>query len=431
MGKTVSSPFELRVVARSPLPPWVPPPGTFAEFTLNTPGHVGVVKGTFANWCGGAFISDYGTMGGVAYHGGGEHNPWNDNQQGGVCVLNCGAQVYERRCVPSAPHVGALVSANGFLGSNTDEWGAYVDDGSPQSKHTYNCLAEMPTAWGGGPGGSLVRVAHTGGISKVLWAASGNPGSGGYAATWQFDLSKHAHSAGNPSISKLTGSHYYYYNTNKPTKIATTNDASTACNDYVRRGWWSAARTGAVGDSISFTSKTGQITNFAGPDLSIGWSAMHHFADDDILVRIGDHGSNRWLVYFWGISTGRNAKWVQIFPITPQDAKGFLAGYAHPRWSSILGAFVALNIRMPVGSPLTTVDVWKLTPPPAGQRVTGQWAWTKETLTSNDGSQINTRQDAGSVNGSFGKFVECPSLRSFVWTRNTNQKGQLMRLRGM
>jgi len=53
-----------------------------------------------------------------------------------------------------------------------------------------------------------------------------------------------------------------------------------------------------------------------------------------------------------------------------------------------------------------------------------------ETLTSADGSQINLRTDAGSVNGAFGRLVECPALRAFVWTRGVQNKGQLLRPAG-
>jgi hypothetical protein len=59
------------------------------------------------------------------------------------------------------------------------------------------------------------------------------------------------------------------------------------------------------------------------------------------------------------------------------------------------------------------------------------WRVQSETLTSADGSQINLRTDAGSVNGAFGRLVECASLRAFVWTRGMANKGQLLRAAGM
>ena len=64
------------------VPSWVPPPKTFAEFTLNSPASVGANVAFLANWCGGTFIRDYGPYGGAAYHGGGEHYSWPD--AGGV-----------------------------------------------------------------------------------------------------------------------------------------------------------------------------------------------------------------------------------------------------------------------------------------------------------------------------------------------------------
>ena len=62
------------------------------------------------------------------------------------------------------------------------------------------------------------------------------------------------------------------------------------------------------------------------------------------------------------------------------------------------------------------------------------WAWTTETVTSHDGSALvpnNRVTDYGSSNGIWGKLIECPSLRSLVWTRSAAAKGQLIRPRGM
>jgi hypothetical protein len=35
------------------------------------------------------------------------------------------------------------------------------------------------------------------------------------------------------------------------------------------------------------------------------------------------------------------------------------------------------------------------------------------------------------VNDTYGRFIECPSLRAFVWTRDVDKPGQLVRLQGM
>src|SRR5262245_19389554 len=109
MPSAVSKPFTIQVVTRSSLPSWVPRPGTFAEFTLNTMNDARPATFTeaiLANWCGAAYIRDYSANGGIAYQGGGEHSPWPD--RGGVVVLNLSTRRYEWLCVPViSSHVGA------------------------------------------------------------------------------------------------------------------------------------------------------------------------------------------------------------------------------------------------------------------------------------------------------------------------------------
>ena len=93
----------------------------------------------------------------------------------------------------------------------------------------------------------------------------------------------------------------------------------------------------------------------------------------------------------------------------------------------MLGCFVMLDTNFDGG---VQCRVWKLTPPPSGQRLTGEWAWSYEIVTSADGSTI-AKTDHASVNGAWGRLVECPALRAFVWTRSIDRKGQLIRLAGM
>lgn len=456
------------------LPSWADytalPAGNFIEFTLNTPNDVLMQRATLANWCGGVFVPDYGARGGVCYHGGGEHSVWTDSLasggagQNGVYVLDCDSRLYYRRAYPLMNHQGQI---GGDLSNPTDDWGAYTDDPNvPQAKHTYASTSYMPAAWGGGSMGSYMRVSHAGGISL---SRGPNPNAGGayepgLSATWKFDLSKASHTLADPSITKLTGSSVYDYgkvpNTDYAGRAgATINNSPFACIDLVRQGWWSTHTAGSGwGGKMAFTSKTGVIT---GPFGQAGFSneaAIHHFADDDIIVGLVDGQlandiETEWQVWIW--QAGTSNAWVRNTNFTRQNisetradlgypgVKAYAAyGPEQPRWSSILGAFVWLDTQYPRGSASTTsIRVWKLTPPAAGQRFTGQWSATYEIVTAKAGTEATnymkmpfppgTNDDAAILNNSYGRFVECPSLRAFVWTRDINKPGQLIRLQGM
>jgi hypothetical protein len=434
------NPFSVQIVAA--LPEWADhtalPPGTFREFTLNVPGDVGMPSAVISNWCGGVFIPELGVRGAAAYHGGGEHSVWTDSSrtgpgEQGVYLLDCDARVYVRRCYPVAEHRGVVLTGDG---SPTDEWGAYLDDGSPQSKHTYNGIERMPSAWGGGAQGSLVRVGHTGGL------VAGTTDVMGLSATWRFDVSKESHDPGDPSIFKLTGSNTYDFGVGRP---ATINDAPIACIDHVREGWWSTHRTGSGwGDRMCFTAKDGTIRGPLGRPFGTGWAALHHFAADDVVVRLSDDGADgSWRADVWRADSDEG--WMRA-PLERQDIedtrpetgrKNYCEiGYMHPRWSTILGCFVGLDHQYPAhgSGPSSTLRVWKITPPPPGERATGTWTATWELCTAIGDSPTNVLDvwnDAGSVNGVFGRFVECPALRAFVWTRRADRPGQMVRLLGM
>ena len=394
------------------VPSWVPPPKTFAEFTLNTPASVGANVSFLVNWCGGTFIRDYGPYGGAAYHGGGEHYSWPD--AGGVLMLNCATRRYEIRCLPAIrTHMGVA----GGKGSATNEWGAYADDDYPQMKHTYNCLSEMPAAWGGGERGSLVRVAHTGGL---LLVADGKR-THGYSSTYRFDLSQ-----ATDGHSRLTGERRYDFGSGKP---ATVNDAIGCGMDSLREGWWAFARTGSGhGDRMCFTHRTGRVDNAATPPIQLLWGTVHHFADDDTLVAIAGGAPGQIVISHPGAAWSRVS--VEGDAADLDSFHKTYLGYVGFKWSTLLQCFVGLDLHSQPGGP-ASVRLWKIVPPEiASQRLMTPWRVRSETLTSADGSQMNLRTDAGSVNGAFGRLVECPALRSFVWTRGVQNKGQLLRPAG-
>jgi hypothetical protein len=469
--------FGVGIVSAS-LPAWADytalPAGNFIEFTTNTPESAGVLMkaSVLANWCGGAFVPDYGVRGAVVYWGGGEHNATvdsrTDGSQGasGAYVLDCDTRTYSRKCYQldnNTSNRGDPATGT-WGGSWTDDYGAYAD-GSPQARHTYGCLSYMPAAWGGGPSGSLMRVGQSGGESATRFDAAGGVASAhGYSATWRFDLSKGRHSIADPSIYKITGSQTYDLGNGTPAGV---NESAYTCIDHTREGWWWTSRAGNGGGKMAFTSKTGVISAPQGPAFSTDYMSLHHFADDDIIVRIVDTNYDQgnvvteWAVYVW--QAGTSNAWVSapisrqtitdVFPVGGQRA-GLLkypyVGENIPKWCSILGCFVMLDTFYPynVGTPnaatqkSTTIRVWKITPPPAGQRFTGTWQFTYEYVTAKPGTEATNfmhfyngdtsfTADSATINQAYGRLLEVPSLRALVWTRDESKPGQLIRLQGM
>lgn len=427
VGAVLESPPD-PVPVPPPEPSGIPAPGTFAEFTLNKPQDVGMEGGTLGDWCGGTPIPDYGTAGAVAYHGGREHAAQTLCQkQQAVYLIDLATRLYVRKCSPTQVNQQSLLTGTPltYVGTPNDEWGAFTD-GSPGPMHTYVGLCPVPAAWNNGKPG-MARVGQSAGASQPLMGES-------YAATWLFDLTKDTHTLADPAITRLTGNQNYRFDADQTIK-SVVSDAPTACIDMARQGWWSFSRT-ASGSSrpwLSFTAKDGTITNQAAPKLTLArWSAMHKFEDDDILCVLCDEptfGTMRFgTVKLLALNALPGGTWVTIQPTLPASPTPMNeCGYMGPRWSTILQAFVALDTNFNGGA---TCRVWKLTPPPPGQRLTGAWAWTCETITSADGSTINT-SDRGSVNGAWGRLVESVALRSLVWTRDVDKKGVLIRLPGM
>lgn len=413
------------------LPSFVPAPGTFAEFTLNKPSDVGGYVAMLANWTGGAFVDDYGAMGAAVYHGGGEHFSYPD--KGGVLALDCAERKYAMRCVPTiTTHMGVAIGPTGPAGSLTNAWGAYADDGYPESKHTYNSLAQFPRAWGGGPMGSLVRVSHSGGDQNPIGQWPGLPPTNSYglAATWAFDLSQER-----DGCRRLTGDQTYDFGSGTP---AVVDDAVGTGLDWLREGWWSFARTGSGhGDRMVFTHKDGKIEPPGTSAIALNWGRLHHFADDDTLVAIATGinichpgPTNPWKTITTVASAADQADWT---------ATQAYLGYPGFQWCSILNCWVGVYAKRLVnadGSPnLSAIQVWKIIPPDtAAKRWTDPWYVERETVISADGSQIDMGTDhaVNAGNGtSYGKLVECKALRSLVWTRRIDKPGQLIRLRGM
>jgi hypothetical protein len=335
-------------------------------------------------------------------------------------------------CVPSVspPNTG---QGDLLVGTPTDDFGCYLNNKSPQSKHTYNGIQEMPSAWGGGPKGSLMRVSHSGG--KTNTQPDGD--KQGYAATYRYDLSQEFHTGPDTAIHRITGNSTYTYN---GTTISHLNDAPNSCVDYERQGWWCKPRQGtpSLGQRLSFTDKDGNITSYTSPLKDTDYGQMYVFEDEDLLVHIAHE------IWMTVRPPSPAAGWVRATQDPPATSsehpskggtKPAVVGYMGMRWCSHPNYNCFIGISMHDRIDDTHVKIWILTPPPVGQRKTGSWTWSYEIITSGDGSimraGVAAGDDAAVIQGSFGKLFYCPPLKSLVWTRRQDAKGQLIRLANM
>lgn len=421
------------------LPDWanltILPAGTWRHFTTNTPGDAETETGAtdaprqhLINYNGGTWATHYGTMGAVICHGGGEHGPWVDT--GGVTVLDVGARRFRITNVILPANTGVALGPAGGL---TDIYGNYQGTEIPQQKHTYNCISYQPPSMGGGPQGSLIRIAHNGGIlNPYQWPVPLD--NYGLSATYRFDLSQTF-----GGISRLTGNQRYWY---PPAGDPSVNPARLnlvhGCVDLIRQGWWSNAGVGGgQGNGFSFTSKTGLVTNDLGPKTRAAtYMHMHHFPEDDVLVGLtgGEKGDAE--IWTWKPTA---ADWISPplsgdidpnHPTAPLDQLGVQG----PQYASDINAFV--SIMGPYQTPNSpTIVLKKITVPPAGQRQTGTWHFENVTLIAAPGEteflNLGGAGDESSATLICGKMCYCPAIRAMVYPRGVNTRGIMLRLPGM
>ncbi len=401
----------------TPLPAYVPAQGFYKEFTLNEPEDVGgaLDETMISTWNGCALVTDYGTAGGIAYRGGG-HVGF-DDEYGGVLVLNLATRLYEMRCIPAL----APQNRNPTTGDARDAYGAFSANGAPTREHTYNDLQQMPASWGGGSSGSLVQVGMPGGLSAVR----------GKGCCYRFDLSQTVD--GHHNLTDEFDSGSFPYDFGDGVTDGVTDTLGTAI-DTIREGWWTKSSLYTNnGGKLLFTSKTGEVTALAQPIATLERCWLHHFADDDLIVWGASFGPSNVIIRVCD-ADGSDTSWTTVTeagtppPPLPGDIDSSMS-YMGMKWFTLLNCFVGLNVVDSIVDS-THMKVWKLTPPAPGSRKIGTWTWSTEVVASADASAI-AQADIGFANGSFGKFIEVPALRSAVWTRSLTQKGQLFRLAGM
>lgn len=375
------------------LPDWLPAHGTFANISLNTlndvkpAGYASETAGPFVNWAGGVFVADFGTKGGLAVYGSG-HLQAGTALWSGVWVFDLATRMWCGRNVPSS-----LVVEGGTF----DDYGistATETAGHPYPPHTYFGLVAQPAACGGSADGSLIRFFAAGSSFKN--------------AVYSYDLSS------------LTA---------PPTRVL----------DQINMGWNGGVTAGAYPSAAHDPSRNGiWLTSYDGStplkfisyaDWSVStYGASVGYYGDDCLTYI----PGRDLLVFAGRNAGDKSVWAYSI-LRCSDPSSFttmtVTGTAPPDstcgmvWSTLLNCLVAYG-----GHGSSTV--YKLTPPPIGEELTGTWTWTSETLTGVSG--VSPSQNSiGAAAGTYRRFVEVPNLRCFIWCDGISQPTQAWRLIGM
>lgn len=442
-AKFVESP---PVIIPGTLPDFVPPPGTFAPFTLNTfydarpptwP-NLNDAKRVLAHWNSAALISDYSARGGIAYHGGGEHGD-GQTDSCGVMMLNLETRLYEHRCRATQQYTQATGKATDP--HPTNEWAEHAD-GSPAAPHIYNQAVEWPKAWGGGPRGSFLRAGGTAGSSTVngnryreyMAQSALDPvafppeqapvnGDNAFNCVHAFDVSKEI--LGVSRLAPQSGAIRY------GSARDWGGNYAAACIDRYREGWW--LKMGTSGQSLlAFLSKSGTVS-YPYPELtSMLFPALRHitYKGQDVLLALYT-GMRKTHMSLLDLATG--TKWLAREPsgtLPALDALGTTSAVGHvaPRWCDSLECLVGLEyaLAVPTLSYLVPSDPAKL--------MASSWEWRTEQIASADGGAWvpNDRVNYyGSGNGSFGKLIEVPEWKSWVFTKNATEPGILIRPRAM
>jgi hypothetical protein len=391
MSQTSSQPFAVRIKANTTnLPAWVPPEGQFANISLNTlydvrpPGWpTSDAAGPFANWCGGAYATDFSGLGAYVVHGSG-HLSGGQPLWAGVWCFDLDTRSWVGTNVPSQPLLENVADYNAYGESTVSE-----TLGHPYPVHTYDSLIYHPAANGGGSQGSLIRVGAAG------------------ASQWshplhRFDLSKGT-AAPTRVVNNISGGGY-----------------PQATRDTTRNGvWYLNANGNAPLTFISFTDWA--LTNHPKGFNEYGNYSLTYIPEPyDCLVSTGNSGD-------YGVNMG-----VYVCPIVGGVPQGFVKvnptgtrvgdQRAGTCWSTLLNCLVSYE----AGGSFT---VHKLTPPAPGSLTTGTWTWSSETL--NGVSGATPSKNSVTNNGAWGRFIEVPAARCFIWCDGIRAPVQAWRLTGM
>lgn len=380
-----------RPIPVPPLPSWVPSEGQFANVALGSlydarPSGwpTAEAAGPFINWCGAAFAPDFGEAGGFVIHGSGHLSPgtplW-----AGVWIWDVATRVWVGRNIPPGPMLESGDFATDFNEYYERLTGVAV--GHPYPAHTYDGLIYQSPAEGGGPSGNLLRVCIGGG------------GFSGNKCVHSFDLSS-------PD--------------GIPTRVIDSipniaNSYPMADKDVARGGFWCTSNIGM--NALVFVSFSDwSQTIYSGVAFN-GQSNQNliYVPDRDCLVATGGSSSRETRVcpIVGGVPQG----WTLVTPTGTPPVDLRCGGV----WSTLLGKIVSYEDRRS-----TTVHMLNVPEDLLG----GTWAWESETLTGVGGA-TPSGYTGGTGNGAWGRFVEAPDLRCFLWCGGVQDSVQAFRLTGM
>lgn len=362
---------------------WVPSPGTFANISQNTMMDVrpsgwpnSDIAGPFSNWSGGIFAPDFSTLGAYVVHGSGHLSPGSP-LWAGVWCFDLSTMQWVGRNVPGAPILENTTSLNSY--GESEEPGSL---GHTTAPHTYDGLAYLPPAHGGGTKGSLLRLSMAGSV----W---GTP-------VHRFDLSS-ASAPPERVVDSLGGTSY-----------------PMVAEDYARGGLWylSGNGTGPL-QFIDFADWSS--TTYSGVEYNAygDQSLIYIPPPYDCLVGMGRDGTG-------GVNMS-----VRICPIVagvPQGFSSITPSGTPPAdrrcggvWSTLLDCIVSYQA---AGS----ATVHKLT---IAENLASA-AWTSETLTGAGGATPGRTSSAD--NGAWSRFVEVPAAQCFIWCDSVGGPVQAWRL---
>ncbi|TFW17154.1 hypothetical protein E4L96_15040 [Massilia arenosa] len=419
MATSQSNPFSVNVLPRvvpAGVPAWVPPPGYFADVPVtNKPNDVmpaifaarpSDMDFPFDYWGASAFVRDFGPLGAQVYHSAGrESSTSNPNFQATV-ILDFQELKWTVANVPAQANL-----ASTFVSG-------WAPDRTPYVNHSWNSLAEMPAAWGGGPKGSLVRVGTTAkNWDQDIHVMDLSQSVNGYRTLTT--ATQGITAAGNLSFNKAgtEGSPFY--------KVVI---------DEKRKGWWISIDGPA--DYTLFVAATGAVTRIPALGGNLQNSALAYWPEKDVLIAVnggyegGQYSSTAYrTIYVRDLASGTTQTLTTTGPV-PALSNGYdgTVNTFHRidstglQWVSELGCLVGLD------ESVTPPVVVKLTPPAAGP-LAGPWVWSVVSTLRHwpDDVSGQTTLQTG-VNWAWNKFRWIPSLHAFVYMSSRLRKPQVIKL---
>lgn len=419
MSQASSNVFTITVAAnpvtRPVLPAWVPPAGFFADVPMtNTPISVTpsiykrdnyIMNTPFVIWGGSAILRDYGTYGAQVYYSAGHESSAGLPNLQFTLICDFNTLTWKTANVPLQSNASGSFDANG-----------YAADGTPYNPHSYLGLQEMPTAWGGGPKGTLV---------SFFWAGSRFPNR-----LKLMDVSR-------PQLG------YSQLATRQPQNAApaeirfsaaiTGGNYPTTVIDEQRQGWW-AAVNGKV-DYTLFISKSGDITQYPALGGNLSNGVLTLCPKLNLLVAVDGgyingayaNGSFRAL-YIRNLATGAVTRNTTLGTV-PALLGGYDGGglnFHRPdtmglEWVDELGAMFGLD------QSVTPPELVKLTPPATNPAI-NPWTWSKVPVQHWDKDVGGQAQLQAAENGAWSKFRWSKQLQGFVFCSDQQRKPQIIKL---